>query len=103
MWYAIPYSVSPSSKNSDSLIRFFIADSLACNFDMGTFCSWKNIQQDDFDWQIGKSTPTLTTGPSEDHTTRKGTSEAETVADKKFLDFHNSFWTFLRKVLPVKI
>ena len=51
---------------------FFIIATLACNFDRGTFCNWKNIAGDDFDWQIGKSTPTLTTGPSEDHTTRKG-------------------------------
>ncbi len=49
-------------------------DSLACNFDDNHFCNWNNEPGDDFDWGLGKNTPTLTTGPDRDHTTKKGTS-----------------------------
>jgi len=37
-----------------------------CSFP-GTFCEWKNDQDDDFDWEIGKGlTPSINTGPGRD-------------------------------------
>ena len=50
----------------------FLPDSLACNFDDSHICNWDNARGDDFDWVVGRSTPTLTTGPARDHTTRRG-------------------------------
>ncbi|XP_057314648.1 A disintegrin and metalloproteinase with thrombospondin motifs 18-like [Hydractinia symbiolongicarpus] len=48
------------------------SDKLFCNFDSQTYCDWENTKDDDFDWTIGKSTPSINTGPSKDHTTRSG-------------------------------
>ncbi|XP_022098207.1 MAM and LDL-receptor class A domain-containing protein 1-like isoform X2 [Acanthaster planci] len=43
---------------------------LNCNFDSGTFCSYNNSQNDDFDWILNSgSTPSYGTGPTADHTT----------------------------------
>ncbi|XP_041460946.1 MAM and LDL-receptor class A domain-containing protein 1-like [Lytechinus variegatus] len=42
-----------------------------CNFEGGTFCSWMQGSDDDFDWTIQTgSTPTVGTGPPADHTTQ---------------------------------
>lgn len=60
------------TNSSINLFMHYFADTLSCDFDQGTFCRWTNSKEDDFDWLIGKSTPTLTTGPSEDHTSRNG-------------------------------
>lgn len=41
-----------------------------CNFEFD-LCSWRQCQEDDFDWLIkAGSTPTVGTGPSNDHTLR---------------------------------
>ncbi|KAI4899926.1 hypothetical protein NFI96_010930, partial [Prochilodus magdalenae] len=41
-----------------------------CNFEFD-FCSWRQLKTDVFDWQIKSGrTPTLSTGPSTDHTLR---------------------------------
>lgn len=41
-----------------------------CNFEFD-MCSWRQSKEDDFDWLIkAGSTPTLGTGPSNDHTLR---------------------------------
>ncbi|XP_057314649.1 MAM and LDL-receptor class A domain-containing protein 1-like [Hydractinia symbiolongicarpus] len=45
---------------------------LFCNFDSQTYCDWENTKDDDFDWTVGKSTPSVGTGPLKDHTTRSG-------------------------------
>ncbi|XP_038053495.1 MAM and LDL-receptor class A domain-containing protein 2-like [Patiria miniata] len=41
-----------------------------CNFDQypfATACGWTQLNNDDFDWSQGQSTPTGETGPSSDH------------------------------------
>ncbi|XP_037829280.1 MAM and LDL-receptor class A domain-containing protein 1 isoform X2 [Kryptolebias marmoratus] len=44
-----------------------------CDFEFD-LCSWRQCQQDDFDWLIkAGSTPTIGTGPSSDHTLRDPT------------------------------
>ena len=48
------------------------ADTLTCDFDSRSWCAWKNVQNDDFDWSLGKRTPSFFTGPDQDHTTKKG-------------------------------
>ncbi|KAM8881350.1 MAM and LDL-receptor class A domain-containing protein 1 [Synchiropus picturatus] len=56
--------------NSDE--NHFICKSFSgrCNFEFD-LCSWRQSQQDDFDWLIkAGSTPTVGTGPSTDHTLR---------------------------------
>lgn len=41
-----------------------------CNFEFD-MCSWRQSKEDDFDWLIkAGSTPTVGTGPSNDHTLR---------------------------------
>ncbi|XP_028396557.1 MAM and LDL-receptor class A domain-containing protein 2-like [Dendronephthya gigantea] len=43
------------------------ANSVKCNFDQNSLCSFTNSQNDDFDWTIGRgSTPSYQTGPSQD-------------------------------------
>lgn len=40
-----------------------------CDFETKTFCTWVNLQNDDFDWLVGSgSTSSTLTGPSNDHT-----------------------------------
>eukprot|EP00111_Clytia_hemisphaerica_P009451 TCONS_00027721-protein len=45
---------------------------LQCSFTKKSTCKWENGQTDDFDWSIGKNTPSLNTGPNSDHTTTNG-------------------------------
>ena len=45
---------------------------LQCSFSKESTCKWENGQTDDFDWSIGKTTPSLNTGPNSDHTTTNG-------------------------------
>lgn len=47
-------------------------DHLKCNFDSNDLCAWSNLRDDDFDWSVGQRTPSFGTGPSQDHTTKKG-------------------------------
>ena len=52
-------------KINDYLIVYFPA--VRCNFDQGSFCSFTNGRNDDFDWTIRSgSTPSRGTGPSSD-------------------------------------
>ena len=53
---------------------FFISISadLKCSFTNKNTCKWTNGRTDDFEWSLGKSTPSLNTGPNRDHTTRNG-------------------------------
>lgn len=60
---------------SDHLIAWtycFLSEGFSerCNFEFD-LCSWRQSQHDDFDWLIkAGSTPTVGTGPSNDHTLR---------------------------------
>lgn len=49
--------------------------SLQCDFDTGSLCSWyqQPNDKDDFDWTLTNNTsPSVGTGPNRDHTTGKG-------------------------------
>lgn len=50
------------------------ADDIGCNFDSRErpLCNWINLQNDDFDWTIGSETPSISTGPQYDHTSKEG-------------------------------
>lgn len=40
-----------------------------CDFDNKDFCNWVNVNGTDFEWKLySGSTPTYSTGPSNDHT-----------------------------------
>eukprot|EP00794_Sanderia_malayensis_P012673 gene12673-13974_t len=62
----------PASTKSCRVKDCASKDSLSCNFDNNHFCNWNNEVGDDFNWKIGRMTPTLTTGPDKDHTTKNG-------------------------------
>ncbi|XP_052247429.1 MAM and LDL-receptor class A domain-containing protein 1-like [Dreissena polymorpha] len=72
----------------------FLLDSLnqaQCNFDVNSFCSWRNVHGlDDFDWVLyGSSTPTDDTGPDFDHTTRNSSGSyifTESSAPRNLFD-----------------
>ncbi|XP_052285283.1 properdin-like isoform X2 [Dreissena polymorpha] len=72
----------------------FLLDSInqaQCNFDVNSFCSWRNVHGlDDFDWVLyGSSTPTDDTGPDFDHTTRNSSGSyifTESSAPRNFFD-----------------
>ncbi|XP_052285147.1 SCO-spondin-like isoform X5 [Dreissena polymorpha] len=63
-----------------------------CDFEVQSFCSWKNIQggHDDFDWVLYQSsTPTDGTGPKFDHTLNNATGSyifTESSAPRSMLD-----------------
>ncbi|XP_052255034.1 SCO-spondin-like [Dreissena polymorpha] len=72
----------------------FLLDSLnqaQCNFDVNSFCSWRNVHGfDDFDWVLYRSsTPTDETGPDFDHTTRNSSGSyifTESSAPRNLFD-----------------
>ncbi|XP_052261543.1 MAM and LDL-receptor class A domain-containing protein 1-like [Dreissena polymorpha] len=75
--------------------RRFLLDSVnhaQCDFEVQSFCSWRNIQggQDDFDWVLYQSsTPTDDTGPKFDHTLNNATGSyifIESSAPRNTLD-----------------
>ena len=72
-FFEISINIYPKSEGDNNSVSF-LPGNLACNFDKGHTCNWNNARGDDFDWVVGSSTPTLTTGPARDHTTRRGKS-----------------------------
>ncbi|KAH3881747.1 hypothetical protein DPMN_005674 [Dreissena polymorpha] len=75
--------------------RRFLLDSVnhaQCDFEVKSFCSWRNIQggHDDFDWVLYQSsTPTDDTGPTFDHTLNNATGSyifIESSAPRSTLD-----------------
>lgn len=46
-----------------------------CDFESRTFCTWVNLQNDDFDWLVGSGgTASSFTGPQQDHTVNQDQS-----------------------------
>ena len=37
-----------------------------CTFE-GGFCDWENLEEDDFDWELGRGSTSFLTGPPRDH------------------------------------
>lgn len=54
------------------MINFFVCHAGDCDFEKGQ-CTWMNspnVVEDEFDWTRGSGgTPSVSTGPSTDHTT----------------------------------
>nr|CAB3263600.1 MAM and LDL-receptor class A domain-containing protein 1-like [Phallusia mammillata] len=64
-------TLPPTSPAGTSPAEFVkVVDTIACNFDVLTFCRWKQLGSDQFDWTISDKghTPSPNTGPNSDHT-----------------------------------
>ena len=64
-----------------------------CDFESKTFCTWVNLQNDDFDWLVGSgSTSSSLTGPSQDHTHNQDSNGSSQILGRlKFQDGNFAF------------